>query len=149
MNFVEATKTVAKSATSVAIGATHTLEIDTRGFAYASIDVLYTPFTAAAGGTTAATVIKLQQSDSTGSAQVDVSGYVGGTDFAVGAAVTATASVGYSCRFDVDLRGRRRYLTVATSPVSAVGIATVCRLSKAEAGPVNATGKGVTVAVSG
>lgn len=149
MNFVEATKTVARSQTSVAIGATHTMEIDTLGYAYASIDVLYTPFTAAAGAATAATVLKLQQSDTAGSGQTDISGYVGGTDFTVGAAVTATSSVGYSCRFDVDLRGRRRYLTVVTTPVSAVGVATVCRLSKGEIGPVTAAGKGVTAAVSG
>lgn len=149
MNHVEATKTVAKSAIAVAIGATHSHEIDTLGYDYASIDVLYSPFTAAAGAGTAAAVLKLQQSDASGSGQTDVTGYVGGTDFTPGPAVTATASVGYSCRFDVDLRGKKRYLTVATSPVSAVGVVTVCRLSKGTEGPVTAAAKGVANAVSG
>lgn len=149
MNHVEATKTVAKSAAAVAIGATHSHEIDTLGFAYASIDVLYSPFTAATGATVAAAVLKLQQSDTAGSGQADVTGYVGGTNFTAGPAVTATSSVGYSARFDVDLRGKSRYLTVVTTPVSAVGVTTIARLGKAEAGPVNAAGKGVTSAVSG
>ena len=149
MNHVESTKTVAKASASVAIGATHSHEIDTLGFEHASIDVLFTPFTAAAGAGTAAAVLKLQQSEASGSGQADVSGYVGGTSFTAGPAVTATSSVGYSARFDVDLRGKSRYLTLVATPVSAVGVVTVCRLSKGVDGPVSATAKGVTSAVSG
>jgi hypothetical protein len=149
VNYVEATKTVAKSAVAVAIGETHSHEIDTLGFDYASIDVLYSPFTAATTAATAAVVLKLQESDAAGSGQTDVSGFVGGTDFTPGPAVTATASVGYSCRFDVDLRGKKRYLTVATTPVSAVGVVTVCRLARGVEGPVKAAAKGVANAVTG
>jgi hypothetical protein len=149
VNHVEATKTVAKAATSVAIGATHSHEIDTLGYSYASIDVLYTPFTAAAGASSSSAVLKLAQSDASGSGQVDIVGYVGGTDFTPGDAVTATSSVGYSCRFDVDLRGKKRYLTVYATPVSAVGVTTVARLSKGADGPVSASAKGVTNTVSG
>lgn len=149
MNFLESTKTDAKSDIAVASNETHSHEIDTLGYAHASIDILFSPFTAAAGGTTAATVLKLQESNVSGSGQADISGFVGGTDFTVGAAVTATSSVGYACRFDIDLRGHKRYLTIAATPVSAVGIVTVARLSKGTDGPVSASQKNVTVAVSG
>jgi len=149
VNHLEATKTVAKASASVAIGGTHSHEIDTLGYGYASIDVLFTPFTAAAGASTAAVVLKLQQSDVTGSGQADVGGFVGGTDFTIGSAVTATSSVGYAARFDVDLRGKKRFLTVAATPVSAVGIVTSARLGKGEDGPVSAAEKNVTNAVIG
>lgn len=149
MNHVEATKTVAKAAVSVALSATHSHEIDTLGYSYASIDVLFSPFTAAAGAATAASVLRLAESDTAGSGQTDISGYVAGTNFTAGPAVTATSSVGYSCRFDLDLRGHKRYLTVYATPVSAVGVTTVCRLGKGEEGPVTAAAKGVASAVSG
>lgn len=143
MNHVAATKSVSKAETSVALNATHSLEIDTLGFAFASIDVLFSPFTAASGPTTAANVLRVAQSDTSGSGQANISGFVAGTDFTVGAGSTATSSVGYSHRFDIDLRGKRRYLTVYATPASTCGVITSCRLGKGEAGPTSATDKGV------
>ena len=147
MNFVSASKSVSKAETSVAANATHSVEIDTIGFAYASIDVVFSPFTAAA--TAAATVLRLAQSDSSGSGQTNISGFVGGTDFTVAAGSTTGASVGYSHRFDVDLRGKKRYLTVYATPAATVGVVTVARLSKGEAGPTSASDKGVSTQVVG
>ena len=144
MNHVAASKSVSKAETSVALTATHSVEIDTLGFNHASIDVLFSPYTSATGPTTAATVLRVAQSDVSGSGQVDVSGMVGGTDFTVAAGSTATASVGYAHRFDVDLRGKKRYLTVYATPASTCGVITTARLSKGEAGPVSATDKGVS-----
>lgn len=142
MNHVAATKSVEKLETSVAANATHSLEIDTLGFNYASIDVAFSPFTAAANPTTAATVLRLAQSDVAGSGQANISGMVGGTDFTVAGGTTATGGVGYSHRFDVDLRGKKRYLTVYATPCSTVGVVTVARLSRGEAGPMSASDKG-------
>jgi hypothetical protein len=149
MNHVAATKSVSKAETSVALTATHSVEIDTLGFEYASIDVLFSPFTSATGPTTAATVLRVAQSDASGSGQTNISGFVGGTDFTVAAGVTATAGVGYAHRFDIDLRGKRRYLTVSATPASTCGVVTTCRLGKGEAGPTDATGKGVSTQAVG
>jgi hypothetical protein len=143
MNHVAATKSVSKAETSVALNATHSLEIDTLGFEYASIDVLFSPFTSASGPTTAANVLRVAQSDTSGSGQANISGFVGGTDFTAASGSTATAGVGYAHRFDIDLRGKRRYLTVYATPASTCGVITTCRLGKAEAGPMDATTKGV------
>ena len=148
MNFGAAQKTVAKAEASVASSATHSLEIDTLGFAYASIDVYFTPFTAASGPSTAATVLRLAHSDTTGAAGT-ANLYVQSTDYTVAAGSTATAGVGYAHRFDVDLRGKRRYLTVYATPASTVGVVTSCRLSKGEAGPMSASDKGVNTQAVG
>jgi hypothetical protein len=96
-------------------------------------------------------VLRVAQSDTSGSGQTNISGFVGGAtnDFAITAGVTATASVGYAHRFDIDLRGKRRYLTVFATPASTCGVITSCRLSKAEAGPTDATGKGVNTQAVG
>jgi hypothetical protein len=147
MIHVAATKSVSKAETAVLSSATHSLEIDTLGFEYASIDVLFSPFTAASPPTTAATVLRVAQSDTSGSGQANL--LVAGTDFTVGAGVTATSSVGYSHRFDLDLRGKRRYLTVYATPSSTCGVVTSCRLGKGEAGPMDATGKGVSTQAVG
>jgi hypothetical protein len=151
MNHVAATKSVSKAEVAVTSSATHSLEIDTLGFANASIDVLFSPFTAASPPTTAATVLRVAQSDTSGSGQVNISGFVGGAtnDFAITAGVTATASVGYAHRFDIDLRGKRRYLTVFATPASTSTVITSCRLSKAEAGPMSASEKNVNTQAVG
>lgn len=148
MNFGAAQKSVSKAEAAVLSSATHSLEIDTIGFEYASIDVLFTPFTAASGPSTAATVLRLAQSDTSGAAGT-ANLYVQGTDYTVAAGTTATAGVGYAHRFDVDLRGKRRYLTVYATPASTVGVVTSCRLSKGEAGPMSASDKGVSTQVVG
>jgi hypothetical protein len=150
VNHVSASKTVEKVEVSVAAGATHSLEIDTIGFEHASIDVAFSPFTAAAAtAATAAVVLRLAQSDVAGSGQTNISGFVGGTDFTVAAGSTTGSNVGYAHRFDVDLRGKRRYLTVYATPVSTVGVVTVARLSKGEAGPISAADKGVVTQAVG
>jgi len=126
MNHLSGTKSVVKAAASVAASATHSHEIDTLGFKYASIDVIYSPFTAAT--TSYASVLKVQESDTSGSGQADVSGL----SVTAGAGSTTGASVGAVARFSVDLRGRKRYLTVVTSPGNTVAVVTNARLSKGE-----------------
>ena len=150
MNHLSASKSVEKVEVSVAGGATHSLEIDTIGFAHASIDVAFSPFTAAAAtAATAATVLRVAHSDVSGSGQTNISGFVAGTDFTVAAGSTTGSNVGYTHRFDVDLRGKKRYLTVYATPVSSVGVVTIARLSKGETGPTSASDKGVNTQAVG
>jgi hypothetical protein len=133
MNHISLTKSAVKAAASVAASATHSHEIDTVGFKYLSVDVVYSPFTAATSAY--ASVLKIQESDTSGSGQADVSGL----SVTAGAGSTTGANYGAVARFNVDLRGRKRYLTVVTSPGNTVAIVTDARLTKAEQGAYDAT----------
>ena len=135
MNHLSGAKSVTKAAASVAASATHSHEIDTLGFKYASIDVVFSPFTAAT--TSYASVLKVQESDSSGSGQADVSG------LSVTAGAGSTVTVGAVARFNVDLRGRKRYLTVVASPGNTVAVVTNARLSKGETHSTDATSANV------
>ena len=135
MNHVSGSKSVTKAAASVAASATHSHEIDTLGFKYASIDVVFSPFTSATSSY--ASVLKVQESDASGSGQADISG------LSVTAGAGATVTVGAVARLNVDLRGRKRYLTVVTSPGNTVAVVTNARLSKAETFATDATSAGV------
>ncbi len=146
MIHLNATRTDARSVASVAANATHTHEIDTLGYESVSIDVVYSPFTAATSN--AAPVLRLTQHDVTGTGQTNISGMVGGTDFTVAAGAT-TGNAGYVARFNVDMRGKRRYLTLYTTPGNAVGVTSVARLGRAEEAPVNAASGNVGTWVSG
>ena len=137
MNHASGNKSVTKAAASVAASATHSHEIDTAGFKYASIDVIYSPFTAATSSY--ASVLKVQESDASGSGQADVTGL----SITAGAGSTTGANVGAVARFNIDLRGRKRYLTVVTSPGNTVAVVTNARLSKGEQHAVTATESGV------
>ena len=137
MNHASGSKSFTRSAASVAANATHSHEIDTAGFKYASIDVIYSPFTAATSSY--ASVLKVQESDASGSGQTDITGL----SITAGAGSTTGALVGAVARFNIDLRGRRRYLTVVTSPGNTVAVTTSARLSKAEQAAVTATESGV------
>lgn len=137
MNHASGNKSATKAAASVAASATHSHEIDTLGFKYASIDVIFSPFTAATSSY--ASVLKVQESDSSGSGQADISGL----SITAGAGSTTGANVGAIARFNVDLRGRKRYLTVVTSPGNTVAVVTNARLTKAEQAATDATTAGV------
>lgn len=147
MLYVSATKSDVKAASSVAASGTHTHEIDTLGFESLSIDVVFSPFTAATAS--AASVLKLRQSDSSGSGQANISGFVGGTDFTVGAGSTTGANNGYVARFNLDLRGKKRYITVDASPGNTVAVVTAARLGRANQMPTDATSANTNVFVSG
>lgn len=137
MNHASGQKSVTKATASVAASATHSHEIDCAGFKYAAIDVVFSPFTAATSSY--ASVLKVQESDSSGSGQTDVSGL----SITAGAGSTTGANVGAVARFNIDLRGRRRYLTVVATPGNTVAVVTNARLSKGEQHAVTATESGV------
>ena len=137
MNHASGNKSVVRASASVAASATHSHEIDTAGFKYASIDVVFSPFTAATSSY--ASVLKVQESDTAGSGQADITGL----SITAGAGSTTGANVGAVARFNVDLRGRKRYLTVVATPGNTVAVVTNARLSKGEQHAVTATESGV------
>jgi hypothetical protein len=139
-NPLEGTKTVVKVAAVTTDGGAFTHEIDTRYADYVSVDVVYSTFTATS--TAYSTSLKVQESDTAGSGQTDVPGMT----------VTPTAGLttgNHVCRFNVDMRGRKRYVTVVGNPAKPATVASVARLGKVEDEPYNAATAGVSNYVSG
>jgi len=113
-----------------------TLTIDTIGYDYASVTVLR----ASNASTVFASALKIQHSDDN-SSYSDVSGFVGGTDFAIPAvADTASASI---VKLDVDTKARKRYLKVIATPAVSVNTVVTARLSRGENAPATAAEAGV------
>jgi len=138
MNFHSGAKSLAKHSASVAASATFTHEIDCAGFKYASIDVLFSPFTAS--NVSIANVLRVSEADTSGATGTNVSGLVGGTDFTIASTGASTgADIGAIARFNVDLRGRKRYLTVRVTPSTTVAMISAARLSKGEQHAVTAS----------
>jgi hypothetical protein len=143
MNHLEATKSDVKVSASVATNATHSHEIDTVGYGYLSVDVAFSPFATATSSY--ATVLKLQESDTAGSGQVDIPGMT----VTAGAGSTTGAKAGAVARFNVDLRGSKRYVTVVATPGNSASVVTAARLGKANDMPYKAANAGVNDWVSG
>jgi len=81
MNHLENSKSVTKIGTAdTTTATTHQHSIDTLGFSYASVDVVFEPVAAAGTNSAVAIALKLQEGDTTASYS-DISGFVGGTDF--------------------------------------------------------------------
>jgi len=149
MNHLESTKSVTKIGTAdTATNATHQHSIDTLGFDYASIDVVFEPVAAAGTNSAVAIALKLQQGDTTASYS-DITAFVGGGSG--GFTIPTPANTGSTnvVRFDLDLRGKSRYLNVFATPQAASVIASNVRLGKADVGPASAAEKGVGAFVSG
>lgn len=147
MNHLENSKSVTQIGTAdTATNATAQHSVDTLGFAVASVDVIFEPVAAAGTNSAVAIALKLQEGDTTASYS-DVSGFVGGTDFTI--PTPGNTSDSNVVRFDVSLRGRKRYLNVYATPNAASVIASNVRLGKGEDGPSSASEKGVKAAVTG
>jgi hypothetical protein len=119
-----------------------TLTIDTRGYDHASVSVLR----ASNASTVFASVLKVEQSDDN-SSYADVSGLVGGTDFAI-PAVADTAAVSV-VKLDIDTKAKKRYLKVTATPGVSVNTVVTARLSRGEESPVTAADAGVIGWVKG
>lgn len=137
MNHLEGTKTVAKVASVTTDGGAFTHEIDTYGADYVSVDVVYSTFTATSP---AYATLKVQHSDVSGSGQTDV---------LTTTAVAGVTTGNHIARFNVDCRGKKRYLTVVGNPAKPATVCSVARLSKMEDEPYNAATAGVSNYVSG
>jgi len=131
MNHAAGARSLAKFQSAVTVSQTFTHEVDTLGYKYASIDVIFTPYTAS--NVSLANILRITEGDTTGQATTNVSGLVGGTDFTIAATGASTgANVGGIARFNIDTRGRRRFLQVNVTPSTTVSVITDVRLSKGE-----------------
>ncbi len=142
MNFIENTKTVVGT-TVTSAAATATLTIDTLGYAYASVDVIVAVSTTPAN--TAASILNALSLSGGETTTAGSSIYTVAAP-AASAAVTAQPSV---VRFDIDLRGKGRYVKVDATPATALATTIVARLSKGEVGPDSASEMGALAKYSG
>ncbi len=142
MNFIENTKTVVGT-TVTSAAATATLTIDTLGYAYASVDVIVAVSTTPAN--TAASILNVLSLSGGETTTAGSSIYTVAAP-ASSAAVTAQPSV---VRFDIDLRGKGRYVKVDATPATALATTIVARLSKGEVGPDSASEMGALAKYSG
>lgn len=124
---------------------TNTLTLDTLGFDYASIDVIFGP---AASTSSVAQTLTLRQGDTSGAVTETVAGFTGTLAPTAYAGQTVTSQMTVS-RIEVDMRGKKRYLAVNASPNTDTVIVIAARLSRGEEGPYDATTKGVRVNTAG
>jgi len=149
VNHLEATKSVVGHTENLTAAQTHTLTIDTLGYAYVSVDVCQEAF-ANAGYTSQAafTVLKLEESDNN-SSYSNVTAFVGGGTGGFTIPTPSSTSADVVVRMDVDVRGKKRYLKITATPYTTGTVYTVARLGKGTDGPVSASAKGVNTTVSG
>lgn len=147
MNFVEASKTVVALDENLTTSQTHSLVIDTLGFAHASLDVVFEKVAAAGTNSAVATVLKVQQGD--GTTWTDITALVGGGVGGFTIPTPANTTADNAVRFDVHLNGKQgRYLRTVATGQAAGSIMTFGRLSMAEQAPWDAASKGVLRAVA-
>lgn len=140
-------------ATSTTNAATFTsTAIDCLGFDWATIDVFATT-QAASTQAGSPSVLKIQESDSTSATTfVDIVGFRGGSaaatnvDFLVGIGVTSGINV---YKFNVDLRARKRFLSVVASPTTTQSFSVAVNLGRGEQAPVTAAKAGTLNLVEG
>jgi hypothetical protein len=143
---VAATKSVVSGKNSVYTSSqTNTLTIDTLGFDYASIDVIYA---SQVSTSSVAQTLTLRQGDASNAVTETVTGFTGTLAPAAYAGQTVTTTMTVS-RIEVDLRGKKRYLAVATSPSTDNTVVIAARLSRGEEAPYDATTKGVRLNTAG
>lgn len=136
---------VAINQASTTNGATATGNIDTLGFGFARVDV---HMTTSNDATNNPSVLKISESDDTVVTNfADITEAVGdGTGgFTIPAAVTAGS---WTTAFDIDLRGRKRYLKVSVTPLTTQNICAVAHLSRGKSSPADATAAGVNALVA-
>ena len=147
MNSLELTKTVASIGTAdTATDATFTHSIDTLGFDYASVDVVFEAGTAATQDL--ALVLTVGESDDN-TTFTNITEFVGGGTGGFTIPTSSLTGAANIVRFNVDMRGKKRYLKVNATPAFATRVVSVARLGKAEVGPVSAAEVGVAAVVSG
>lgn len=135
---------IAISQVSTTNAATATGIIDTLGFDRATIDVIMSTANVVSNNPS---VFQLLDSDDTVVTNAaTVSGFVGDTDWTIPDGNTDT---NWGVKFNVDCRGRKRYLRLAISPVTTQVITAIANLYKADEAPVSATNAGVEALVEG
>ena len=142
MNHLEASKTVV----STSFGTAATLVIDTKDWAYASVDVVYGPATSLVS---VANTFTLRAADTVAGLADYTATYPvsGATAVATSVAQTSSSTI---VRADFDLRGKPRYIELGTTtPDTARRVVIVARLGKGEKGADSASDKGAAVKYTG
>jgi hypothetical protein len=118
--------------------------VDTLGFDWVTIDCFMTTSNAV---TNNPSVLKLAESDDTVVTNFsDISGFEGDSDWTIPAAVT---SGDWAVKFNVDLRGRKRYLRLSVSPVTTQIIAAIANLGVGDEAPGDTAAGDMKAVVSG
>lgn len=127
---------------SLTNGATASGNIDTKGFDWLTVDLATSTSNDV---TNNPSVLKIAESDDTVVTNfANVSGLVGDTDFTIPNAVTQGD---WGVKFNIDLRGRKRYLKISVSPVTTQVIAAIANLGVGEQAPVDTTSANVKALV--
>jgi len=114
---------------------TATGNIDTLGYEWMTLDVM---MTTSDDTTNNPSTLKLSQSDDTVASNfADITKFKGddADGFTIPAAVT---SGNWIAKFNVDLRGLKRYLKLSVAPVTTQGVHAVANLGMADEAPVSA-----------
>lgn len=125
-------------------GATATGTIDTLGADFVTIDV---HTTTADTTTNKLTVLKISESDTTDATNFsDITALVGGgaSGFTIPNPVTSGDNLH---KFNIDARGRKRYLKVTVTPPTTQTITAIANLAANEQAPITASKAGVNVLV--
>ena len=124
---------------AVGATATSTLTIDRLGFDHVSVSALR----ASNASTVFASVLKVEESDVSGSGYSDVTALVGGGTGCFSIPAVTDTDAASIVKIDIDARAKKRYLKVSMTPGASATLAIVASLSKAEESPTSVTEKGV------
>jgi hypothetical protein len=124
---------------AVGATATSTLTIDRLGFDHVSIAALR----ASNASTVFASVLKVEESDVSGSGYSDVTALVGGGTGGFTIPAVADTDAASIVKIDIDARAKKRYLRVSMTPGASATLSIVASLSKAEESPTSVAEKGV------
>ncbi len=137
-----------------AAGTVTSANIDTVGYDFCTIDIWGTTQSASTQAGSPS-ILKIQENDTTVvSTFADVVGFRGGSatatnvDFLVGIGFITTNTPN-SYKFNVDLRGRKRYLSLVVSPTTSQTFYAIANLGRAEQSPSTATKASVLNLVEG
>lgn len=129
--------------------ATASASFDTLGYDHATIDVAIPTADTTTDGVS---LLKLSESDDTTTSVTDIAQFTGGTatSATVGFVLPAGKTSGNTLvKMNVDLKKRKRYLTLTINPRTTQLLAAVANLQMAEQEPVSAANAGVDVLVNG
>ncbi len=117
--------------------------IDTKGFDFVSIGIIAS--TADVVSNTLS-VLKIEEGDTTSSVAT-FTGAVSGTDYTIATNAYTSTTNQNVWSFNVDTRGRKRYLRVSASPQTTMVIAGVATLYRGEQAPANVAQAGALNAI--
>lgn len=124
---------------AVGATATSTLTIDRLGYDHVSVSAIR----ASNASTVFASVLKVEESDASGSGYSDVTALVGGGTGGFSIPAVSDTNAAAIVKLDIDARAKKRYLRVSMTPGASATLAIVASLSKAEVAPSTVGEKGV------